>query len=383
MASKPQLGYWDNRTICEPIRLLLALAEVDYEDVRYPVGAPPTYDKSQWNQAKWTLGLVAPNLPYWIEDESGLRLTQSRTILMHIAEGAGLAGDTPQRRALVSMALDVISDWMNEFMRVTYANVDLASAEAGVHEEGATQARPTAANFERLRATYVAEALPRHLDHMARLLALTDSADGGSGGAGPTGWLVGASSPTVADVVLCEYIDQHLAFAPECLNTLLLVPLRAHHERVLRLPTVHEYRASERFKAEPLHNRYSHFHTGWVAPNDWARRGEEPPTLAGAPADAESGNATTVSQQPPDAVRLKVVVSPAMVAHKERIWRRDAAALVALLACIFVFVLIGRAAIGFSEEHKAETTFVSAPARPAACADVTGLQPCADCCCAQ
>ena len=104
--AKPRLGYWNTRAIGEPIRLLLALADIEYEDVRYQVGPPPTYDKTEWTDVKYSLGLLAPNLPYWIEPESGLKLTQSRAILFHIAAAHGLADraraardDGPARRA--------------------------------------------------------------------------------------------------------------------------------------------------------------------------------------------------------------------------------------------------------------------------------------------
>ena len=132
---KPIFGYWDNRTIAEPVRLCLAQAGVDYDDVRYSVGGPPDYDRAEWLSVKDTLGMAVPNLPYWIEP-SGLRLSQQRAILLHIAEVTGLAGETAQRHTLVHMALETMHEWMVDFMAVTYCNKVVPTAEPGVHVAG-------------------------------------------------------------------------------------------------------------------------------------------------------------------------------------------------------------------------------------------------------
>ena len=113
--NKPRLGHWDHRTLVEPVRLLLALAEVDYEDVRYPVGEPPSYDKAQRRTDKFALGLDPTNLPYWIEPGAGgLRLTQSRAILYYLASERDLAGESSRRRALVLMAVEAMWDWADD-----------------------------------------------------------------------------------------------------------------------------------------------------------------------------------------------------------------------------------------------------------------------------
>jgi glutathione S-transferase len=46
----------------QPIRLLLAHAEVDYEDKRYNFGPAPEYDWSEWLNDKFNLGLDFPNV---------------------------------------------------------------------------------------------------------------------------------------------------------------------------------------------------------------------------------------------------------------------------------------------------------------------------------
>ena len=369
MSTKPTLGYWDNRTIVEPIRLLLALAGVEYDDVRYPVGPPPNYEKTEWNSAKTTLGLTCPNLPYWIEP-SGLRLTQSHAILMHIAERTVLAGETPELRARVHMAVRTLSDWMEAFMRVTYCNsyvADPSTYEADVHVAGEQQARATSPKFERLRAAYLAESLPAHLANALKLL--------GEGEAS-SGWLVGAHAPTCADIVLFEYVDQHLIFEPSSLRAdAALAPLLDHHARVLALPPIAAYRASSRFAAEPLHNVYSQFHRGWLPHANWARR---PEALAAAAADVT----LNVPATPMAAARTPVLAQPfgaEAAKRRARAWR-DGGAFVALLVCLVLLVVIGRAAITFTPEQEAETSLEIGVA-PAACAGEAGVPTCAGCCC--
>ena len=116
-ATKPALGYWDNRTIAEPLRLLLALAGVEYDDIRYPVGSRQTTTSRNGSKQSTRTGLPAPNLPYYIEPESGLRLTQSRVILMHAATKHGLAGESAERRALVHLAVECMTDWFDDQWR--------------------------------------------------------------------------------------------------------------------------------------------------------------------------------------------------------------------------------------------------------------------------
>ena len=366
MEPKPKLGYWDNRTICEPIRLLLALAEIDYEDVRYPVGGPPTYEKSQWHDEKFTLKLAAPNLPYWIEPgPNGVRITQTQAILLHIAKLKDLAGNTPTRHTLVVMALNVITDWFDAFVKVTYLNVSPATAEPGVHVAGEVQARASSPDFERERTRYLATIMPTHVDNMLRLLAMSEDA----AAAAPTGWLVGSPTPTCADVVLFELVDQHLAFAPGALDTdPRLAPLRAHHARVLDLPAISAYRSSARFTPEPFHNLYSQFARGWLPADPWARREvcapapEPPPRSAGAaPIDL------TIPTTPAGAVFLRRSAEPvddsrgslAQRGDKRRNMLRDVGAFVCLGVCLLLLVLIGRTAISFSPEQEAETEFVT------------------------
>ncbi len=46
----------------QPIRLLLAYTGTEVEDKRYNIGPAPEYDRSEWMNVKYNLGLDFPNV---------------------------------------------------------------------------------------------------------------------------------------------------------------------------------------------------------------------------------------------------------------------------------------------------------------------------------
>ena len=74
MSSKPTLGYFNVHGLAQPIRYLLVIAEVDFNDKRYPFGEGTTLAdmdsvKKHWQADKESLGLDFPNVPYWIDGD--------------------------------------------------------------------------------------------------------------------------------------------------------------------------------------------------------------------------------------------------------------------------------------------------------------------------
>ena len=72
MNSKPTLGYWNIRGLAQPIRYLLVIAQVDFNEKRYPFGEGNTFEELEslqkyWKADKESLGLDFPNLPYYID----------------------------------------------------------------------------------------------------------------------------------------------------------------------------------------------------------------------------------------------------------------------------------------------------------------------------
>ena len=74
MNSSPTLGYWNIRGLAQPIRYLFVIAEVDFNDKRYPFGEGNTFAEIEsvikhWKPDKESLGLDFPNLPYYIDGD--------------------------------------------------------------------------------------------------------------------------------------------------------------------------------------------------------------------------------------------------------------------------------------------------------------------------
>ena len=265
------IGYWNTRGICEPIRLLLHYVGAPFVDRRYPVGPPPTYDKNAWTEEKHNIGLLIPNLPYFIDTNSGVKLTQTHAILKYLAEVYDLDGQTPQDRAVAVSIMEGIRDWMYDFFDVTYCNAPWATdLDEGVHVLGASQCLRSAPKFERLRGKYLETTLPKHLAIYERILSSNAAAQSAAiscisetlhGGKTTIVWLMGERL-TYVDFLMCEYLLQHEVFAPRALESYPF--LAAYLAQFKTLPPVAEYMASDGYWQVPMHNIYSHFAAGWV-----------------------------------------------------------------------------------------------------------------------
>ena len=221
----------------------------DFKDLRYEVGPPPAYDKSEWMSDKLTLGLTIPNLPYYKDKDNNISLTQAQAILHYIADKYGMIGVTPLGRAHTLMHYEGIRDWMYAFFDVTYCNAPWSTLKDDVHLDGEEQAISDSPRFDELRTKYLDHDLPRYLMIYSDLLLQS----------GP--WLSGQCL-SYADFALYECLDQHLIFSSSCLD--LFPALVTYVSTFSKLPEISRYLQSEAFQKEPLHNRYSQFHRGWV-----------------------------------------------------------------------------------------------------------------------
>ena len=248
------LGYWNTRALAEPVRLLLAYSGVPWEDKRYQVGAPAQYDKSEWLAEKESLGLHFPNLPYLIQPSTGLKVTQTRSILRYLSLVHGPQCTSVGHQLRADMVCDFLFDWWETMFKVTYCDFPGEPlSDMTRHQEGQLQCMTGGKRFEKLLDEYVTGRLPSCLARVAT--ALSESSQ--------QGWIAG-SDLSYADFVLFELLDTHLLLAPACLCE--YPQLQDYRRRFLALPTIAAYRAGASvpaFKSEPLHNRYSHFHTGW------------------------------------------------------------------------------------------------------------------------
>uniref|UniRef100_A0A023FI74 Glutathione S-transferase n=1 Tax=Amblyomma cajennense TaxID=34607 RepID=A0A023FI74_AMBCJ len=98
----PVVGYWDLRGLGQPIRNLLIYKGVDFEDKRYKFGPAPDFNREEWLKEKFTLGIMFPNLPYYIDGD--VKLSQSLAIMRYLAQKHDLGA----RDAEETMKLDVM-----------------------------------------------------------------------------------------------------------------------------------------------------------------------------------------------------------------------------------------------------------------------------------
>ncbi|XP_034509928.1 glutathione S-transferase alpha I isoform X1 [Ailuropoda melanoleuca] len=113
------LGYWDIRGLAHAIRLLLEYTDSHYEEKKYTMGDAPDYDRSQWLNEKFKLGLDFPNLPYLIDGAH--KVTQSNAILRYIARKHNLCGETEEEKIRVDILENQAMDTSNELARVCYS----------------------------------------------------------------------------------------------------------------------------------------------------------------------------------------------------------------------------------------------------------------------
>ena len=215
--STPVFYYWDIRGLAQPVRLLLNYTGTQFEDCRLTMGPAPDYDKSNWTDIKFSLGLDFPNLPCYIDGD--IKITQSNAILRHIARKHDLVGKTEKEKAMVDMMADQSMDFRNGWVRLCYN-----------------------ADFSNLKATYL-KSLPETLQRFSEFL-------------GSKKWFAG-DSLTFVDFVMYELLDQHKLLSPNCLKE--FENLKSFTERFEALPRIAAYMKSDKFKKGPLNNKMAKF----------------------------------------------------------------------------------------------------------------------------
>ena len=216
--SKVILAYWDTRGLAQQIRLLLEYTNTPYEDVHYPQGEAPGYDKSKWLSEKFKLGLDFPNLPYYIDGD--FKLTESSAITRYIADKNDMVGKSAEERGFVSMIENLLYDWHTVYFDVTYNH-----------------------KYPELLEKYLSSIEGKYIETFLKLLSKHK-------------WLVG-NELTYIDFIFYEIIDTHFILLPVMKEK---YPLLAEYAmRFEELPAIKAYMTSSRFLRYPLNSRYA----GW------------------------------------------------------------------------------------------------------------------------
>jgi glutathione S-transferase len=153
MAGKLQLGYWNIRGLAQSIRYVLEYTGSAWEDVLYCQAGPNDsipFDKSCWFEKKEVLGLDFPNLPYFVDEKNGIKITQSQTILRYVARihpELNLCGTDLVSQTHVDLVLAEFSDCKGRMTGLQYsAGVEGPGAEF-ITGEDSSCLRPSLQRF--------------------------------------------------------------------------------------------------------------------------------------------------------------------------------------------------------------------------------------------
>ncbi|XP_027392062.1 glutathione S-transferase Mu 1 isoform X1 [Bos indicus x Bos taurus] len=232
------LGYWDIRGVsggplgrvgwplqpspfaspppsqlAHAIRLLLEYTDSNYEEKKYTMGDAPDYDRSQWLNEKFKLGLDFPNLPYLIDGAH--MLTQSKAILRYIARKHNMCGETEEEKIRVDVLENQTMDTANELAILCY--------------------NP---EFEKLKSQYLKE-IPGKMKLYSEFL-------------GRRPWFAG-DKLTFVDFLVYDVLDIHRIFEPKCLDAFPnLKDFISHFEGLKRISA---YMKSSRFLPHPVYSK--------------------------------------------------------------------------------------------------------------------------------
>mmetsp|Transcript_22913 Transcript_22913/g.73675 ORF Transcript_22913/g.73675 Transcript_22913/m.73675 type:complete len:305 (+) Transcript_22913:66-980(+) len=204
-----RLLYFNLRGIVEGVRLLLALAEIRYEDWRYPMrasgrgfGVDRAFLRDQEN------GIFKSNmnsLPILeiVENDGGWQLGQSGAILRYLAAKHGKFGKTERDRAQIDAVLEHVREIQQKWYKAkrrpsTTQKQMISSLGACVGYDNDDAERTVVSD----KLTFLDDDLPKLLKTMENAVPTN-----------PLPWLVGID-PSVADVAV-----YHLLATPETIIT--------------------------------------------------------------------------------------------------------------------------------------------------------------------
>ncbi|KFM68798.1 Glutathione S-transferase Mu 1, partial [Stegodyphus mimosarum] len=114
----PVLGYWNIRGFAQPIRLMLAYTETEFEDKNYAFGPAPDFDRSAWLKEKYTLGLDFPALVYYIDGD--VKLTQSIAIMRYLARKHKLEPEIEADKIRADLIEQQVADFRRNLGKTAY-----------------------------------------------------------------------------------------------------------------------------------------------------------------------------------------------------------------------------------------------------------------------
>ncbi|KAF4021514.1 hypothetical protein G4228_013706 [Cervus hanglu yarkandensis] len=234
------LGYWDIRGLAHAIRLLLEYTDSNYEEKKYTMGDAPDYDRSQWLNEKFKLGLDFPNLPYLIDGAH--KLTQSNAILRYIARkhnmckwGWGTHAHSPglgwSGMLRVSLCC-VATGGETEEEKIRVDILENQTMDVRLHMARICYSP----DFEKLKPGYLKE-IPEKMKQFSEFL-------------GKRPWFAG-DKLTFVDFLVYDVLDRHRIFEPTCLDE--FPNLKDFITRFEGLKRISAYMKSSHFLPHPVY----------------------------------------------------------------------------------------------------------------------------------
>lgn len=115
-----KLHYWDIRGLAQVPRLILALAGVEFTDVKYS-------SDETWAQAKAAMNSAFPNCPALEHPALPFTLTESKAIIQFLGRFYKLYGASPVEHALVDNLIFRAEDVRSSFTALVYGSKNFES----------------------------------------------------------------------------------------------------------------------------------------------------------------------------------------------------------------------------------------------------------------
>ncbi|MFP6716100.1 MAG: glutathione S-transferase family protein [Alphaproteobacteria bacterium] len=227
-----ELGYWAIRGLGQPIRFLLAHAEVAFSEVRLGVnqdGSIVADESHDWTTHKDTLSVPFPNLPYLI-DSSGpaeVQLTQSNAVMRYLARQFDYYGDTASDQICIDVLQDEAYDLRNSIVKTVYT---------------------LGAEYEAAFDEFTSTAVPRYLDGFESYLS----------NRGIHTHFVGTRISLV-DFILYELIWQVSIMVPGSVTDTHRPSLQRFIEAFAKIPQITAYMARSDYIDRPINSPWASF----------------------------------------------------------------------------------------------------------------------------
>ena len=227
-----ELGYWAIRGLGQPIRFLLAHAEVAFSEVRFGInqdGSIVADESHDWAIHKRTLSMPFPNLPYLIDSNgpAEVQLSQSNAVMRYLARRFDYYGDTESDQIWIDILQDEAYDFRNSIINTVY-----------------TLGPEYQAAFNEFTST----AVPRYLDRFESYLS----------NRGIHTHFVG-SRISLVDFILYELIWQVSIMVPGSVTNIHRVSLWTFIEVFAKIPQIATYMASSDYIDRPINSVWASF----------------------------------------------------------------------------------------------------------------------------